>query len=55
MLQSIIEDQYFHKYLEKQVMYLTKLEEERSEIVDKIMDLILKVHLDFLSHFGINI
>ncbi|XP_057819279.1 uncharacterized protein LOC131032351 [Cryptomeria japonica] len=35
-LQTMIEDQFFKDSIEKRIMYLTKLEEEREELVDKI-------------------
>ena len=36
-LQTIIEDAYFQSSLEKRIMYLIKLEEERNKMVDKII------------------
>lgn len=35
-IQTVIEDQFFRDSIEKRIMYLTKLEEERKELVDRI-------------------
>lgn len=35
-LQTVIEDQLFRDFIEKQIMCLTKLEEEREELIDRI-------------------
>ncbi|XP_059074593.1 uncharacterized protein LOC131064522 [Cryptomeria japonica] len=37
-LQTIIEDFFFQNAIEKRVMYLMKLEEEREMLVDRIME-----------------
>ncbi|XP_059076952.1 uncharacterized protein LOC131876153 [Cryptomeria japonica] len=37
-LQAVIEDRFFQNALEKRVMYLRKLEEEREMIVDRIIE-----------------
>lgn len=35
-LQKVIEDAFFQSSLEKRIMYLTKIEEERVKLVDRI-------------------
>ena len=37
-LQSVIEDQFFKDSLEKRIMYLHKLEDERNKLVDHITE-----------------
>ncbi|XP_059065844.1 uncharacterized protein LOC131857379 [Cryptomeria japonica] len=37
-LQTVVEDSFFQNALEKRVMYLMKLEEEREMLVDRIME-----------------
>ena len=37
-LQSVIEDQFFMDSLEKRIMYLHKLEDERNKLVDHITE-----------------
>ena len=37
-LQSVIKDQFFKNSLEKRVMYLHKLENERDKLVDHIIE-----------------
>ena len=42
-LQTVIEDAYFQSSLEKRIMYLKKLEEERNKMVEKIIEHKMKV------------
>lgn len=36
-LQKVIEDEFFQNALEKRIMYLSEIEEERQELVDHII------------------
>ncbi|XP_057815286.2 uncharacterized protein LOC131028930 [Cryptomeria japonica] len=37
-LQTVIEDAYFHNYLEKWIMHLMRIDEEREKLVDRITE-----------------